>query len=106
MKSLIENPKDVKELRENGILFSRLGSDEEVVELFKEIDTYGLGSRYVFPDVKMRIEEHCNSKAKTWMAELIHTYFRSPWTAVALFAATFLLCLTFLQTFYTIRPAN
>ncbi|KAL0316772.1 UNVERIFIED_CONTAM: hypothetical protein Sradi_5555400 [Sesamum radiatum] len=106
MKSLIENPKDVKELRENGILFSRLGSDEEVVQVFKEIDTYGLSSGNVFQDVKMRIEEHCNSKAKTWTAELIHTYFRTPWTAVALFAAVFLLCLTFLQTFYTIRPAN
>ncbi|KAK4437425.1 hypothetical protein Salat_0076400 [Sesamum alatum] len=106
MKSLIENPKDVKELREKGILFSRLGSDEEVVNMFKEIDTYGLSSRYIFPDVKLRIEKHCNSKAKTWMAELIHTYFRSPWTAIALFAAAILLCLTFLQTFYTIHPAN
>ncbi|KAL0346195.1 UNVERIFIED_CONTAM: hypothetical protein Sradi_4450800 [Sesamum radiatum] len=106
MKSLIENTKDVKELRENGVLFSRLGSDEEVVELFKEIDTHGLRSPSVFKDVKMRTEEHCKSKAKTWMAELIHTYFRSPWTAIALFAATFLLCLTLLQTFYTIHPAN
>ncbi|KAL0346198.1 UNVERIFIED_CONTAM: hypothetical protein Sradi_4451100 [Sesamum radiatum] len=106
MKSLIETPGDVKVLREKGILFSRLGSDEEVVKMFKQMDTFGAEKSDQFLDVKMRIEQHCNSKAKTWMAELIHAYFLSPWTAVALFAATFLLCLTFLQTFYTIPPPN
>ncbi|KAK4432081.1 hypothetical protein Salat_0970200 [Sesamum alatum] len=106
MKSLIENVKDVKELREKGILFSCLGSDEEVVKVFKEIDTHGMDYLGAFRDVKMRIEEHCNSKAKTWMAELIHTYFRSPWTATSLFATILLLCLTFLQTYYTIHPAK
>ncbi|KAL0334353.1 UNVERIFIED_CONTAM: hypothetical protein Sangu_1591500 [Sesamum angustifolium] len=78
MKSLIETPRDVKALREKGILFSRLGSDEEVVKVFKQIDTFGADNWDHFLDVKMRIEEHCNSKAKTWMAELIHAYFLSP----------------------------
>ncbi|KAL8026567.1 hypothetical protein ABFS82_14G036000 [Erythranthe guttata] len=106
MKALIENPKDVKELREKGILFSSLVNDEEVVKMFQEVDTYSHTSDYGFnlQDVTMRINEHCSSKAKTWMAELIYTYFRSPWTAIALLAATFLLCLTFLQTFYTMNP--
>ncbi|KAK4432078.1 hypothetical protein Salat_0969900 [Sesamum alatum] len=106
MKTLIENAKDVKELREKGILFSCLGSDEEVVKVFKQIDTFGMDYLGTFADVRMRIGEHCDSKAKTWMAELIHTYFHSPWTAIALFATILLLCLTFLQTFYTIHPAN
>ncbi|KAL0346196.1 UNVERIFIED_CONTAM: hypothetical protein Sradi_4450900 [Sesamum radiatum] len=98
MKSLIETPRDVKALREKGILFSRLGSDEEVVKMFKQIDTFGVEKWDHFLDVKMRIEEHCNSKARTWMAELIHAYFLSPWTAIALFAAVILLSLTSLQT--------
>ncbi|XP_022882686.1 uncharacterized protein LOC111399543 [Olea europaea var. sylvestris] len=96
--------KDVKELREKKILFSTLDSDEQVVEVIKEIDTSGLDNYYIFDDVKMRIEKHCSSKAKTWIAELIHTYFRNPWTFIALLAATFLLCLTFLQTYYTVNP--
>ncbi|KAL7124258.1 hypothetical protein ABFS83_14G036600 [Erythranthe nasuta] len=107
MKALIENSEDVKELREKGILFSSLVNDEEVAKMFKEIDTHShIGPDYArnLQDVKMRINEHCSSKAKTWMAELIHTYFRSPWTAIALLAAIFLLCLTFLQTFYTMNP--
>lgn len=106
MKSLLETPRDVKELREKGILFSCLGSDEEVLKMYKQIDTYGVNNCGLFLDVKTRIEEHCSSKAKTWMADLIHTYFRSPWTAIALFAATLLLCLTFLQTYYTIHPVK
>ncbi|KAK6122813.1 hypothetical protein DH2020_043445 [Rehmannia glutinosa] len=104
MKSLIDEPKDVKELREKDILFSCLANDEEVFRMFKEMDTYGMDNIGIFQDVKKRIDEHCDSRGKTWMAELIHTYFRSPWTAIALFAATVLLCITFLQTFYTMHP--
>ncbi|XP_022854590.1 UPF0481 protein At3g47200-like [Olea europaea var. sylvestris] len=103
LKSLIVKPEDVKELRENKIFFSALDSDEKVVEVIKEIDTCGLVVDSIFEDVKMGIEEHCSSKAKTWIAELIHNYFRNPWTFIALLAATSLLFLTFLQTYYTMN---
>ncbi|KAL1568105.1 UPF0481 protein [Salvia divinorum] len=106
MKALIHNANDVKVLREKGILYGLLPSDEDVVQLFKSIDTYGYPNRGLFLDVKMRIEEHCNNKARRWMADLINTNFRSPWTVIALVAATFLLCLTFLQTYFTINPRN
>ncbi|XP_051148488.1 uncharacterized protein LOC127263485 [Andrographis paniculata] len=106
MKSLLESPEDVKVLREKGILFSDLGSDKEVVEAFKEIRTYGIDDCDSFAYVKKQLDEHCNSRAKTWVAELIHNYFHSPWSAIALFAATFLLCLTFIQTYYTVKAAN
>ncbi|KAA8517187.1 hypothetical protein F0562_017486 [Nyssa sinensis] len=41
MKSLIDHPDDVKELRSKRILYTQ-GSDEEVVKLFKEIEIYSL----------------------------------------------------------------
>ncbi|KAH6758068.1 hypothetical protein C2S52_023079 [Perilla frutescens var. hirtella] len=105
MKSMIEDSKDVKALQEKGIIESFVGESEEIVRMFKEIDSHGMESiGGVFDVMKMRINEHCNSKAKTWIAELINTNFRSPWTAIALFAAAFLLCLTFLQTYFTINP--
>lgn len=106
MKSLIHSADDVKELREQKILICDLSSDEEIVKLFQELCTYGMENAGIFYEVKQKLEEHYNSRAKTWMAELIHNYFESPWTAIALFAATFLLCLTFLQTLYTIHPAR
>ncbi|KAL0413760.1 UNVERIFIED_CONTAM: hypothetical protein Sradi_1577700 [Sesamum radiatum] len=105
MKSLIQSPDDVKELREKGIFTTTL-SNKEVVQMFEEMDTYGLEQKDDFLEVKMRIEKHCTNKAKTWMAELLHTYFRSPWTALALFAAVLALCLSSLQSYYSIRRAN
>ncbi|XP_027151910.1 UPF0481 protein At3g47200-like [Coffea eugenioides] len=105
MKSLIDSPKDVKELREKRILLTTLGSDEEVLKVYKDINTYGVRNVTIFHDVKEKIQAHYNNKAKTWLAELFYTYFNSPWTAIALFAAAFLLVLTFLQTYYTVRPS-
>ncbi|PIN25606.1 hypothetical protein CDL12_01656 [Handroanthus impetiginosus] len=78
MKSLIETPEDVKELQENKILFNTLGSDEQVLNVYKEIDTYNADNESIYQDGKDKIQAHCNSKAKTWMAELIHSYFHSP----------------------------
>ncbi|KAI3446519.1 hypothetical protein Pfo_003184 [Paulownia fortunei] len=104
MKLLIQSVEDVKELQEKGILLNRFANQEKVVKMFKELDTFGVADLDIFKDVKRRVEEHCRSKAKTWIADLIYTRFRSPCTAIALFAAAFLLCLTFLQTFFTIRP--
>ncbi|KAH6799742.1 hypothetical protein C2S51_036226 [Perilla frutescens var. frutescens] len=107
MKSMIEDSKDVKALLEKGIIVSFVGESEEVVRIFKETDSHGIENiQGVFDVMKMRINDHCNGKAKTWIAELINTNFHSPWTAIALFAAAFLLCLTFLQTYYTINPRN
>ncbi|CAA2997467.1 Hypothetical predicted protein [Olea europaea subsp. europaea] len=103
LKSLIVKPEDVKELREKKILNSSLDSDEQIVKLIKEIDNYGLEDDGIFYEVKKGIEKHCSNKAKTWIAELINTHFRSPWTSIALLATAFLLCLTFLQTYYTMN---
>ncbi|EPS69808.1 hypothetical protein M569_04954, partial [Genlisea aurea] len=104
IKSLIHGTKDVKELREKRVLISNLGSDAEVLKVFDEIHTYGMENAGIFRDVKEKIEEHYNSKAKTWMAELIHTYFESPWNAIALFAGIFLLVLAYIQTYFTVHP--
>ncbi|KAL8555526.1 hypothetical protein ACS0TY_003364 [Phlomoides rotata] len=106
MKSLIQSPEDVKQLQENGLLVNMFANEEQVVQMYREINTFGLAKLDTFKHVKMGIEEHCRNRAKTWIADLIHTRFQTPWTIIALFAATLLLCLTFLQTFFTIRPVN
>ncbi|KAF7147875.1 hypothetical protein RHSIM_Rhsim03G0033000 [Rhododendron simsii] len=104
MKSLINSPEDVKELRSRNILFSTYNSDEEVVKLLSSITTFGMEDFRIYDEVKERIQEHYNSKAKTWIAELIHNYFSSPWTFIAFFATTSLVILSFFQTFFTIFP--
>ncbi|KAK6130893.1 hypothetical protein DH2020_035368 [Rehmannia glutinosa] len=81
MKSLLQSSEDVKELRKRGILTNALGDNEQVVEMFRGIDTFDYSD--VFEDVRLRIEEHCRSKAKTWVADVIHSVLRTPWTASA-----------------------
>ncbi|CAL5356566.1 unnamed protein product [Camellia sinensis] len=105
MKSLINSQDDVKELRSKHILFSNLGSDQEVANVFKEITTVGSRNE-IYGDVMQGIQDHYNSTAKTWMAEFINKYFSGPWTAIAFVAATCLFVLAFLQTYYTISPPH
>lgn len=100
MKTLIISPNDARELRRKKIIFNTLGSDEEVVQVFKALNTYEDEYPYIYKDVKEKIEQHYNSKSQTWIAELLDTYFRSPWSLLALVAATSLLFFTILQTFF------
>uniref|UniRef100_A0A3Q7G1L1 Uncharacterized protein n=1 Tax=Solanum lycopersicum TaxID=4081 RepID=A0A3Q7G1L1_SOLLC len=100
MKSLVISPDDVKELREEKIIFNTLGSDEEVVQVYKGLKTYGADDPSIFKNVKRNIQEHYNSKGKTWIAELIDTYFNSPWSLTALIVTVFLTFLTIAQTYY------
>nr|GMD77632.1 UPF0481 protein At3g47200-like [Ipomoea batatas] len=106
MKSLIVCIEDVKELREKRIIQNTLGDDMEVVQLFKGLKTYGVDNSDIFREVKLKIQEHYDSKAKTWMAELLYTYLKSPWSIIALFAACVLLILTSAQTYAAFNQHN
>ncbi|KAK4424873.1 hypothetical protein Salat_1680900 [Sesamum alatum] len=99
MKSLIESTEDVKELREKKILYNMLGSDEQVRDVYKEIKTYG--NPPVFHDLQEKIQAHYNSKMKTWIAELIHTHFRTPWTVIGLLAAISLLAIASVNVYFS-----
>ncbi|KAL8053935.1 hypothetical protein ABFX02_05G105700 [Erythranthe guttata] len=104
MKSLIEGPADVKELQEKGILINKFQNNEQLLEEIKALDTFGLDNLDIFKEVRQQIEKHCRSRTKTWMADLRNTQFRSPWTIAALLGAMFLICLAFMQTYFTIHP--
>ncbi|GAA0183777.1 hypothetical protein LIER_31131 [Lithospermum erythrorhizon] len=108
MKALIQNSNDVKLLRERKIIVNQFGSDEEALQVFDDLNSFALGEldNWVFEEVKKKIHQHCNSKSRTWMEELIHTYFRSPWTTIAFIAAVFLLCLAFIQAYFTVNPSS
>ncbi|XP_049395180.1 UPF0481 protein At3g47200-like [Solanum stenotomum] len=104
MKLLVVTEKDVKEMRENKIIINCLGSDDDVVQVYKDLNTYEGGDTSFFWDVKEHIEHHYHSKIRTWMAEFRTTYFNNPWTIIALVASLFLLCLDIVQTYYAIHP--
>lgn len=106
MKSLTESAEDAREMQEKGILINRFQNQQQMVEEIRGVDTFGMDNYDIFKEVKMEIEEHCRSRTKRWMADLIHTRFASPWTVIAMIAAILLLCLTFVQTYFAINPIN
>jgi len=106
MESLIDHPEDVKELRSNGILLNRLGSDEEVANLFNNISTDLVPNPIIHADVIQSINDHYCNKYKTWIAQRFHTHFSNPWAITAFLAAFTALALTFIQTWFTVNPSR
>uniref|UniRef100_A0A7N2L5K8 Uncharacterized protein n=2 Tax=Quercus lobata TaxID=97700 RepID=A0A7N2L5K8_QUELO len=103
LNTLIDSVDDVKELSYKCILLNNLGSDEEVGKMLKEINSCGMHDFGIYRCVRRDIEEHCNSKIKTWLAEIIGKYFSNPWTALGFFTAVTVLALTILQAYYRIN---
>ncbi|KAF8398276.1 hypothetical protein HHK36_017203 [Tetracentron sinense] len=65
MDSLIDNAKDVKELRLRGILHNSLGSDEQVADLFNQLSDNLVLDPHAYSGVKNNIENHYQSRVGT-----------------------------------------
>lgn len=106
LDSLIDHADDVKELRDAGVLHNGLGSDDDVATLFNIVSTDVVADVSIYARVRADIESHYKKKHKTWMAMAYHTYFSTPWTIIAFFAAFLALFLTFIQTWFAIFPSS
>jgi hypothetical protein len=102
LDSLIDEAKDVMDLRKAGILRNNLGSDEEVAQLFNGICTDLVPNTEIYKDVRSNIQDYYNKKWKTWISEGLHTHFNSPWTVMAFLAALFAILATGVQTVYSV----
>ncbi|KAK7818984.1 upf0481 protein [Quercus suber] len=98
LDSLIDEAKDVIDLRKEGILRNLLGSDEEVALVFNEIGTDLVPNPEIYRDVRSKIQKYHEKKRMTYINEVIHKHFSSPWTVVAFTAALFALILSIAQT--------
>ncbi|KAK9267045.1 hypothetical protein L1049_007403 [Liquidambar formosana] len=104
LDSLIDHPNDVKELREDQVLYNFLGSDKEVAKLFNMISNDLVPNPELYKSVIASIQKHFHCRYNTWIAKGLSDHFSSPWTMIAFFAAIFVIILTFLQTYYTMFP--
>ena len=102
LDSLIDEQKDVIDLRNAGILRNLLGSDKEVADVFNEIGTDLVPNLDIYREVRVQIEEYYTMQSMTWISQVIHTHFSSPWTVIAFLAAFFVLGLSVVQTVYSI----
>ncbi|GLT95842.1 hypothetical protein SLE2022_135020 [Rubroshorea leprosula] len=99
LDSLIDKGADVKELRVAGVLHNGLGSDEAVARLFNQISDYLVPNPDLYLHLQRRIQVHCNSVWASDLAQLYHTYFRTPWSFLVFLGAIAGLLLTGLQTY-------
>lgn len=103
LDSLIQDVEDVKVLQSEGVLniFVR---EQEVADLFNQMSRNLVPNPYAYSDVKRRIELDRKSIIKKWVAEWMNTYFSSPWSFIALVAATFTIILTVIQSYFAMFP--
>ncbi|KAE8731881.1 Detected protein of unknown function [Hibiscus syriacus] len=101
--SLIDSPKDVEILRQNGILDNMLGDDEAVAAMINSLGIYVMNSQnFYYSGVFNDVNEYCSKAWNKWMANLKHNYFNNPWSLISLLAAALLLLLTVLQTIFSL----
>ena len=56
----------------------------------------------IYRHVRSQIQEFYDTRLMTWISEVLHTHFSSPWTVLAFVGALFVLGLTIAQTVYTV----
>ncbi|XP_050241989.1 UPF0481 protein At3g47200-like [Quercus robur] len=103
LDSLIDEANDVKMLRKAGILYNCLGSDEHVAKLFNEIGTGLVPNSEIYSNVRVQIQKHYKNQLMTWLAQVCHDHFSSPWAFLAFFGALLALALTVIQTWYAVK---
>ncbi|EES08633.1 hypothetical protein BDA96_05G156300 [Sorghum bicolor] len=105
MDNIIDSAKDVALLSSKGIIQNAVGSDKAVAKLFNSISKdVVLEPESALDAVHREVNAYCRKPWNMWRANLIHTYFRSPWAFLSLAAAVFLLVMTIMQTVYTVLP--
>ncbi|KAM7496228.1 hypothetical protein LguiA_020642 [Lonicera macranthoides] len=95
MDNIIDTAKDVSLLQKQGIIQNAIRSDKAVAELFNSLSKYIMLDPESSLDVVHKIvHKYCKKPWTEWRANLIHTYFRSPWAILSVIAAVFLFALT------------
>ncbi|XP_022685076.1 UPF0481 protein At3g47200 isoform X3 [Setaria italica] len=103
MDNIIDSAKDVALLSSRGIIQNAVGSDKAVAKLFNSISKdVVLETDSALDAVHREVNAYCRKPWNMWRANLIHTYFRSPWAFLSLAAAIFLLVMTIMQTVYSV----
>lgn len=67
MRSLIDKPEDVKELRSKGILRTTIGPDDQIAKIFKDMTTNLVPNPSAYRDVKNSVESHYRNTLKRWI---------------------------------------
>ncbi|GAB4835933.1 hypothetical protein Ancab_039515 [Ancistrocladus abbreviatus] len=96
---LINDPKDVEILIENGILTNRLGNKENASNLFTNLvrQIPILDPNFYYSDLCQQLNDYCSSTWHKNKAMLRQKYFNHPWAVLSVISAIVLLILTVIQ---------
>lgn len=104
---LVDSEEDVKDLRAADVLRNNLSTDADAAKLINNIGSIcAAPPKDTYENVRKDVEKQYRRRCSIWMAQVFYTHFRNPWTILALFAATTVLVLTAVQTWYAINPKN
>jgi hypothetical protein len=105
MDNMVDSARDVALLASRRVLTNTVGSDKAVARLFNGLSRdVVLEPQSALDGVHREVNAYCRKRWNRWRANLVHTYFRSPWSFLSLAAAVFLLVMTVIQTVYTVLP--
>ncbi|OMO53037.1 hypothetical protein CCACVL1_28932 [Corchorus capsularis] len=108
LNHLIDSPKDVEILCQNGIIKHTLGDDEAVATMINSLGAFVIysdsfySSNFYYAMVFNQINDYCSRRWNKRMANLKHNYFNSPWALISFLAALLLLILTVLQSVFSV----
>jgi hypothetical protein len=100
MGLFVSASKDVEMLVENRIIENWLPSNEEVVQLFYNLNKQNSvwSGTFLFKGLIKDLNAFCERPWNKWKANLKQNYFNTPWAAVSVSGAVILLILTVIQS--------
>jgi hypothetical protein len=105
MDSMVGSARDVALLAARRVMHSLVGGDRAAARLLNGLSRdVVLEPGSALDGVHREVNAYCRKRWNRWRANLVHTYFRSPWSFMSLAAAVFLLVMTVMQTVYTVLP--
>ncbi|PWA55721.1 hypothetical protein CTI12_AA425290 [Artemisia annua] len=108
MGCLMNTSTDVGLLSEKKIIENYFGTDKEIAKFFKNVGkdvAFDTRNNYLI-GLFSELNSYCKNGWHVGFAGFKHTYFSSPWAAISALAASMLLILAALQTFFTIFPTH
>ncbi|KAM0053395.1 hypothetical protein Hdeb2414_s0007g00259141 [Helianthus debilis subsp. tardiflorus] len=102
LRSLIGNHEDVRVLKKAGVLQHHFGTDNEVMDFFKEIAADLAPCSLTYIQLKANIQRYYEGWSNTPISELRHEYRKSPWKFISLLGASIALFLTAVQTYFAV----
>ncbi|CAL5008210.1 unnamed protein product [Urochloa decumbens] len=107
MNGIIDTPRDVKILRQSGVVVNHLKSDKEAADMWNGMCRATRLSKVPRLDATIReVNAHRSRRAAARAQKLLKRYVFRSWRILTLLAAVVLLLMTALQTFCSVYPCK